>query len=67
MFMFCAIFRNGKWQPSWNDKLQKIKTASYKKHSGPKLVNINQWLSRYARVDVNFARVDVNFQTVTVT
>ena len=37
IFMFCAIFSNGKWQPSWNATSQKIKTASYKKHSGTKL------------------------------
>ena len=34
--MFCAIFSKGKLRPSWNAKLQKIKTASYKKHSGTK-------------------------------
>ena len=28
---------DGKWQPSWNAKLQKIITASIKKHSGTKL------------------------------
>ena len=38
--MFCAIFSNSKWQPSWNPKLQKNnnnKTAKYKKHTGTKL------------------------------
>ena len=37
IFMFCTIFSNSKWQPSWNPKLQKNVTASYKKHSGTKL------------------------------
>ena len=36
-FTFCAIFSNGKWLPSWNAKLQEIRKASYKKHSGTKL------------------------------
>ena len=35
--MFCATFSNGKWWPSWNTKLQKIKTSSFKKHSGTNL------------------------------
>ena len=35
--MFCAIFSNDKWWPSWNANLQKIKTPSHKKHSGTKL------------------------------
>ena len=39
IFMFCAIFSYAKWQPSWNAKSQKIKTASHKKHSGTKLVS----------------------------
>ena len=30
--MFCAIFSNGEWQPSWNTKLPKIKIASCKRH-----------------------------------
>ena len=37
IFMFCIFFSNGNWRPSWNAKMQKIKTASYKKHSGTKL------------------------------
>ena len=37
IFIICAIFSNGKWWPSWNAILQKIKMASYKKHSGTKL------------------------------
>ena len=27
-FMLCAIISNCKWRPSWNAKLQKIKTTS---------------------------------------
>ena len=34
IFMFCAIFSNSEWRQSWNAKLQKIKTASYKNYSG---------------------------------
>ena len=36
IFMLCAIISNCKWRPSWNAKLQNIKT-SQKKHSGTKL------------------------------
>ena len=35
--MFCAIFSISKWQSSWNPKLKKNITTSYKKHSGTKL------------------------------
>ena len=34
IFMFCDIFSYAIWQLSWNAKLQKIKKASHKKHSG---------------------------------
>ena len=41
-FHVCSIFSNGKWWPSWNAKLQKIKTTSYKKNSGTKLDQFQQ-------------------------
>ena len=28
IFMFCAIFSNGRWQPSWNAKMQKNRKGS---------------------------------------
>ena len=36
-FHVLRYFSNSKWQPSWNFKLQKNITTSYKKHSGTKL------------------------------
>ena len=31
-FMFCAIFSNGRWQPSWNAKLQKYQNGLMQYH-----------------------------------
>ena len=37
IFMFCAIFSNGRRRPYGNAKLQKVKIALHKKHSSTKL------------------------------